>query len=101
LQKLCAATDAEQPGPADLAGPDPAVSQTGRRIDGLMTETTSNKTASSQNWPSLRGDEWTASRDTLHMWTQVVGKIRLAHAPMVNHWWQVTLYVSPRGLTPG
>jgi len=33
------------------------------------------------------------------MWTQIVGKIRLAHAPMVNHWWQVTLYVSPRGLT--
>ncbi|MBB6550144.1 hypothetical protein HD593_004939 [Nonomuraea rubra] len=39
------------------------------------------------------------TRDTLHMWTQIVGKIRLAHAPLVNHWWQVTLYVSPRGLT--
>jgi Family of unknown function (DUF5996) len=64
-----------------------------------MVETTSNKTASSPDWPSLRVDEWTASRDTLHMWTQIVGKIRLAHAPMVNHWWQVTLYVSPRGLT--
>jgi hypothetical protein len=64
-----------------------------------MTETTSDKSASSLNWPSLRVDEWTASRDTLHMWTQIVGKIRLAHAPMVNHWWQVTLYVSPRGLT--
>ncbi|MGQ4599460.1 DUF5996 family protein [Nocardia sp. R6R-6] len=33
------------------------------------------------------------------MWTQIVGKIRLSHAPLVNHWWQVTLYVSPRGLT--
>ncbi len=64
-----------------------------------MTETIFNKTASSLIWPSLRVDEWTASRDTLHMWTQIVGKIRLAHAPMVNHWWQVTLYVSPRGLT--
>lgn len=50
-------------------------------------------------WPQLRVDDWTASRDTLHMWTQIVGKIRLAHAPLVNHWWQVTLYVSPRGLT--
>lgn len=40
-----------------------------------------------------------ATRETLHMWTQIVGKIRLAHAPMVNHWWQVTLYVTPRGLT--
>ncbi len=33
------------------------------------------------------------------MWTQIVGKIRLSHAPLINHWWQVTLYVSPRGLT--
>ena len=47
----------------------------------------------------MRVDQWTASRDTLHMWTQIVGKIRLAHAPMVNHWWRVTPYVSPRGLT--
>lgn len=50
-------------------------------------------------WPSLRVPDWTATRDTLHMWTQIVGKIRMAHAPLVNHWWQVTLYVSPRGLT--
>src|ERR1700754_2344900 len=64
-----------------------------------MTESATNKSASSLRWPSLRVDEWTASRDTLHMWTQIVGKIRLVHAPMVNHWWQVTLYVSPRGLT--
>ncbi len=54
---------------------------------------------SEQTWPALKVDEWTATRDTLHMWTQIVGKIRLAHAPLVNHWWQVTLYVSPRGLT--
>src|SRR6476469_4868696 len=64
-----------------------------------MTDSTTNKAASSLSWPSLRVDDWTASRDTLHMWTQIVGKIRLAHAPMVNHWWQVTYYVSPRGLT--
>ncbi len=51
------------------------------------------------SWPSLRVSDWTATRDTLHMWTQIVGKIRMAHAPMVNHWWQVTLYVDPRGLT--
>lgn len=54
---------------------------------------------STDAWPSLRVDEWTPTRETLHMWTQIVGKIRLAHAPMVNHWWQVTLYVTPRGLT--
>lgn len=50
-------------------------------------------------WPSLPVGEWSPTRDTLHMWTQIVGKIRLAHAPLLNHWWQVTLYVSPRGLT--
>jgi hypothetical protein len=46
-------------------------------------------------------DDWTATRDTLHMWTQIVGKIRMVHMPLINHWWQVTLYVSPRGLTTG
>jgi hypothetical protein len=42
---------------------------------------------------------WTDTRDTVHMWTQVIGKVRLALAPMINHWWQVPLYVSARGLT--
>lgn len=55
--------------------------------------------ASSRRWPRLRVEDWTDTRDTLHMWTQIVGKIRLSQAPLLNHWWQVTLYVSPRGLT--
>ena len=50
-------------------------------------------------WPSLPYDAWKDTHATLHMWTQVVGKIRLAHEPMVNHWWQVPLYVTARGLT--
>lgn len=50
-------------------------------------------------WPELPLTEWADTCATLHLWTQVVGKIRLAHAPMVNHWWQVTLYVTSRGLT--
>src|SRR5262245_41307298 len=50
-------------------------------------------------WPSLRVDDWVSTRDTLHMWTQIVGKVRLAHAPLLNHWWEVTLYVTPRGLS--
>ncbi len=50
-------------------------------------------------WPDLTLSRWEATRDTFHMWTQVVGKIRLALEPMVNHWWQVPLYVSARGLT--
>lgn len=50
-------------------------------------------------WPPLALAQWRDSYATLHMWTQIVGKTRLALAPMVNHWWQVTLYVTPRGLT--
>ena len=42
---------------------------------------------------------WDETRATLHMWTQIIGKIRLAQAPMINHWWQVPLYVTSRGLT--
>ena len=55
--------------------------------------------AKQSDWPLLRVADWVETRGTLHMWTQIVGKIRLAHAPMVNHWWQVALYVSARGLT--
>ena len=50
-------------------------------------------------WPALPFEGWRETLATLHMWTQVVGKVRLAQAPHVNHWWQVPLYVTPRGLT--
>ena len=50
-------------------------------------------------WPVLKFEEWQDTLATLHMWTQVVGKIRLAQTPLVNHWWNVPLYVSARGLT--
>ncbi|MGA8382169.1 MAG: DUF5996 family protein [Stellaceae bacterium] len=50
-------------------------------------------------WPSLPFAEWRETCATLHRWTQVVGKIRLAQAPLINHWWQVPLYVTSRGLT--
>jgi hypothetical protein len=50
-------------------------------------------------WPELELSASQDTLDTLHLWTQVVGKVRLALAPMVNHWWQVPLYVSARGLT--
>ena len=51
------------------------------------------------SWPVLRFEEWQDTLATLHMWTQVVGKIRLVQTPLVNHWWNVPLYVSARGLT--
>ena len=50
-------------------------------------------------WPPLPLAEWADTYATLHMWTQVVGKIRLALAPRTNHWWEVTLYLTARGLT--
>jgi hypothetical protein len=53
------------------------------------------------NWPALEYDAWKDTCETLHMWTQVVGKIRLALEPQVNHWWSVAQYVSTRGLTTG
>jgi hypothetical protein len=50
-------------------------------------------------WPLLPIEEWQDTCTTLHMWMQVVGKIRLKLSPMTNHWWQVPLYVTSRGLT--
>ena len=50
-------------------------------------------------WPELVLEEWQDTLATLHMWTQVVGKIRMKQTPLINHWWNVTLYVSARGLT--
>ncbi len=55
--------------------------------------------AADAEWPPLPLGEWEPTRATLHMWAQVVGKIRLAQTPVVNHWWNVPLYVSARGLT--
>jgi hypothetical protein len=54
---------------------------------------------SGERWPALPLDAWRETKDTLHLWTQIVGKVRLALAPMVNHWWQAPLYVNVRGLT--
>jgi len=50
-------------------------------------------------WPSLPYAEWRPTYETLHRWSQIVGKTRLALEPMVNHWWQVPLYLSARGFT--
>src|SRR5438270_5076735 len=50
-------------------------------------------------WPALPWDEWKDTATTLHMWTQIVGKTRLALTPLVNHWWNVPLYVTARGLS--
>ena len=56
-------------------------------------------TAPLEAWPPLPYAEWKDTLATLHRWSQVAGKIRLALAPPVNHWWHVVLYVTARGLS--
>jgi Family of unknown function (DUF5996) len=50
-------------------------------------------------WPPLPVAEWQATRDTLQLWTQIAGKVRLARTPTMSHWWNVPLYVTARGLS--
>ncbi|MBZ5725890.1 MAG: DUF5996 family protein [Acidobacteriia bacterium] len=56
-------------------------------------------TPHTDSWPALPLDGWRDTYRTLHMWTQVVGKIRMTLSPELNHWWHVALYVNARGLT--
>src|SRR6476660_7624851 len=63
----------------------------GQRLGaGRMSDTT--------RWPTLAVDSWTDTRETLHMWLQIVGKIELVSTPLINHWWNVSYEVSSRGL---
>jgi Family of unknown function (DUF5996) len=57
------------------------------------------ETRTTERWPALPYAAWKETRDTLHLWTQVVGKVRLALTPWLNHSWHVALYVTARGLT--
>jgi hypothetical protein len=52
-----------------------------------------------RDWPALPLAEWQPTRDTLQLWTQIAGKVRLANEPLANHWWNVPLYVTASGLT--
>jgi len=52
-----------------------------------------------ETWSALPLEEWKDTYDTLHMWTQIIGKVRAALSPNINHWWGVALYVSARGLS--
>ena len=52
-----------------------------------------------ERWPALPFREWADTCDTLHLWTQMPGKVRLMLSPRLNHWWNVALYVNGRGLT--
>lgn len=57
------------------------------------------RTTRRSDWPVLQAAAARPTYETLHMWLQIVGKTRLALSPMLNHWWQIALYVTPRGLT--
>lgn len=50
-------------------------------------------------WPAIPVSAWHDSRDTLQLWTQIVGKVRMVNTPLVNHWWNVPLYITDRGLS--
>ena len=65
----------------------------------MTTFDLSDERAISEVWPSLPLAAWQETYHTLHLWTQMVGKVRLTLSPPVNHWWAVTLYVTSRGLT--
>ena len=58
-----------------------------------------NARATQEDWPELPLEAWQDTYATLHMWSQIVGKVRLALSPRINHWWEVPLYVSANGLT--
>ncbi|HEX5534220.1 MAG TPA: DUF5996 family protein [Actinomycetales bacterium] len=53
----------------------------------------------SSAWPELPVESWQPTRDTLTLWLQIVGKVRLARTPLLNHWWNTPLYLTARGLT--
>lgn len=54
-----------------------------------------------ETWPELPYDAWKETRDTLHLWTQIVGKVKLELCPFLNQWWEVTFHLTARGLNTG
>lgn len=70
-----------------------------RTGDGTTRDRTRRTVVSEQTWPALPLSEWQDTRDTVQLWTQIIGKVRLANAPQRNHWWSVALYVTATGLT--
>ncbi len=65
----------------------------------MLWEAMTSRGSDAGAWPALPLESWQATKDTLHLWTQMAGKLRLALTPMQNHWWQVALYPTARGLT--
>src|SRR5581483_332855 len=70
-------------------------------LDKNPRDRNSSDNTSASHWPALAYADWQDTCNTLHLWTQIVGKVKLALAPLVNHWWGVVLFVTARGLTTG
>jgi Family of unknown function (DUF5996) len=68
-----------------------------KKVDPKMAEPSPGNRGDA--WPALPVADWKDTCATVHMWTQIVGKVRLALTPLINHWWNVTLYLTARGLT--
>jgi Family of unknown function (DUF5996) len=66
---------------------------------GMPPEGIPKKEADNETLPALPLDSWKETLETLHMWTQIVGKVRLKLCPLVNHWWNVPFYITSRGMT--
>ena len=85
---------------ASTSGPPSPAFPRGRAIQGgRVGQTAAGSIVHADQWPVLPLEQWKDTCATLHMWTQIVGKIRLALTPLINHWWNVPLYVNARGLT--
>ena len=67
----------------------------------MSTSNTAAARPANDPWPELPFDAWEESCETLHRWTQIVGKIALALRPFLNEWWQIAFQMTPRGLTTG
>ncbi|GAC1463440.1 MAG: DUF5996 family protein [Chloroflexota bacterium] len=67
----------------------------------MDAQSTPGTPATSETWPALPYGDWKDTCETLHMYTQIVGKVKLELCPFLNQWWEVALHVSARGLTSG
>jgi Family of unknown function (DUF5996) len=65
----------------------------------MTPETMRSEASDYEALPALPFDSWRETFETLHMWTQIIGKVRLKLCPLVNHWWNVPFYVTARGMT--
>ena len=75
----------------------PYIGLISRLVESTRRKITVNK--QNEHWPKLSLDPWQDTYETLHLWSQIVGKIRLAQMPWINHSWHVPLYVAVSGLT--